>query len=422
MGLTSLHLTNAYHPTSGGIRTFYSALLEAAQRERRRVRLLVPGPDTRVEEVNEYARIYFVRASFAPVFDRRYRLILPWRFLPGASSIVVRILEQERPDLIEMCDKYSLPYLAAMLRKRWHPRVPRPVLTGLTCERFDDNMAAYCSTSRAARAFTRWYIRNIYGPPFDAHVAVSDYTAGELRSALYDRPRGFIRVAPMGVHVDEFGPERRSADERASLLSYAGGSERSTLLFYAGRVAPEKNPELLLEMLRLLIDDSDADYRLMIAGDGPYLPRLRRLACEWGLNGRILLCGNLNRRTLASCYANADVFVHPNAREPFGIGPLEAMASGVPLVIPSAGGVLEYGSSSNAWLAEPTAAAFADAVRAARHGDPSRITAARDTAYRFRWHEVTRRYFDLYDDIYTTWVGSSRTATLPRLDAHVIRE
>src|SRR5262245_2790115 len=174
MGLTSLHITNAYHPSSGGIRTFYNALLEAADRERRRVRLLVPGPETRVEEVGQFGRIYFVRAPLAPVFDRRYRLILPWRFMPGLRGHVIRILEHERPDLVEICDKYSLPYLAAMLRKRWHPRVPRPLLAGLTCERFDDNMAAFCSASRPARAFTRWYIRHIYGPPFDVHIANSD--------------------------------------------------------------------------------------------------------------------------------------------------------------------------------------------------------------------------------------------------------
>ena len=105
----------------------------------------------RVEDVGEYGKIYFIRAPFAPVFDRRYRLILPSQFMPGLGRTLIGILERERPELIEICDKYSLPYLAAMLRKQWHPRVPRPVLAGLTCERFDDNMAAYLSRSRAAR-------------------------------------------------------------------------------------------------------------------------------------------------------------------------------------------------------------------------------------------------------------------------------
>jgi len=142
------------------------------------------------------------------------------------------------------------------------------------------------------------------------------------------------------------------------------------------------------------------------------------------------LCGNLDRLTLASFYASADVFVHPNAREPFGIGPLEATASGVPVVMPDQGGVLEYGGAANAWLAEPTAAAFAAAVRAARAADPGRLRAARDTAHRFRWREATRRYFDLYDEIYASWMvvdgppedGPYIRAQLPRLDAHVIRE
>jgi alpha-1,6-mannosyltransferase len=422
MGLTSLHITNAYHSSSGGIRTFYTALLEAANRERRKVRLLVPGAETRVEEVGQFGKIYFVRAPSAPVFDRRYRLILPWRFMPGLRGLVIRILEHERPDLVEICDKYSLPYLAAMLRKRWHPRVPRPVLAGLTCERFDDNMAAFCSASRPARAFTRWYIRHIYGPPFDVHIANSDYTAGELRDALHDRLAGFIRVAPMGVHADAFGPEWRSPDLRARLLRRAGGTERSTLLLYAGRISPEKNIELLVGMLRLLTTDCDTDYRLVLAGDGPSAARVRRLARATSLDERVLLCGNLDRETLASFYASADVFVHPNAREPFGIGPLEAMASNVPVVVPAAGGVLEYASPHNAWLAEPTAAAFADAVRAARLGDADRVAAARETAHRFRWREVTRRYFDLYDEIHRAWEASSQPAQLPRLDAHVIRE
>jgi alpha-1,6-mannosyltransferase len=422
MGLTSLHITNAYHPSSGGIRTFYRALLEAASRERRRVRLVVPGAETRVEDVGEFGTIYFVRSPAAPVFDRRYRLILPWRFLPVLRGLVVEILEHERPDLVEICDKYALPYLAAMLRKRWHPRVARPVLVGLSCERFDDNMAAFCSTSRPARAFTQWYLRYIYGPPFDVHIANSEYTAGELRAALHDRPPGFIRVAPMGVHADEFGPQWREAGERLGLLGYTGGSERSTLLLYAGRISPEKNTELLLEMLRLLNGDTDADYRLVIAGDGPLMPRLRQLAKDWGVAGRLLLCGNVDRQTLASCYANADVFVHPNPREPFGIGPLEAMASGVPVVVPSAGGVLEYASLKNAWLAEPTAPAFAAAVRAARRGDPDRIRAARETADQFRWTDVTQRYFALYDDIHAWWTRPSQPAPLPRLDAHVIGE
>ena len=394
MGLTTLHITNSYHPTSGGIRTFYNALIEAGNANGRHVRLVVPGRRASVEDVGRFGRIYHVPALRAPAFDRRYRLILPYTYLPWFRSAVVRILEQERPDVVEICDKYSLPYLAAMLRKQWHRGVPRPALVGLTCERFDDNMAAYLSGSTIARAFTRWYVRHIYGPPFDAHIAVSEYTAQELRGALYDRAPWFIRTCPMGVDAAGFSPARRSAVIRAALVRQVGRSAQTTLLFYAGRLSPEKNIGLLVDTMRELAGDRSADYRLIVAGEGPAAGSLS------GCADRIWLCGNLAKDALADFLATCDVFVHPNPREPFGIGPLEAMASGVPVVVPNAGGVLEYASHDNAWLAAPDAASFAGAIRSAVHGNPARIAAATEKVLRFQWRDATRRYFDAYDDIY----------------------
>ena len=226
--MTTVHITNAYHPTSGGIRTAYNALIDEGNRAGRRVVLIVPGPSAATEDIGPFGRIYHLPAAPAPAFDRRYRVIRPHQYFPGPTGrALVSILEREQASLVEICDKYSLPYLAAMLRKGWHRRVRRPVLVGLSAERFDDNMAAYLSGGAVARSFTRWYIRHLYGPPFDVHVANSEYTAGELRAALWDRPEGFIRVCPPGVDVAAFNARRRNASLRATLLARAGGTPRS---------------------------------------------------------------------------------------------------------------------------------------------------------------------------------------------------
>jgi alpha-1,6-mannosyltransferase len=351
-----------------------------------------------VTDVGRFGRIHFIGAPSAPLFDRRYRMLLPHRCLPLMGSAIIDVLRRERPRLVEICDKYSLPYLAAMLRKGWHARVPRPALVGLTCERLDDNVAAYVSRGPAARGFTRWYLRHIYGPPFDAHIAISEYTASELRAALPDRAPDFIRVCSMGVDVDDFGPERASAAVRGRLLRVAGGDERSVLLMYAGRLSPEKNLELLVAMMRVLVKDATSDYRLILVGDGPRSGWLRAQAAG-ELEGRITLVPMMDRDTLAQACASCDVFVHPNPREPFGIGPLEAMASGVPVVLPDEGGVREYANRLNAWATPPVAEAFAAAVRDARGRDRARIRAALATAHWFRWSRATATYFAAYDDI-----------------------
>src|SRR5262245_29849925 len=132
--MKTLHFTNAYHTTSGGIRTFYEALLRDAMVNEREVVLVVPGAHDGVEHLNRFARVYTVKAPPARFIDSRYRLILPYRYLVPRLGGIWRILADERPDLVEICDKYALCYLAGILRKL---PGPRPVLVGLSCERMD---------------------------------------------------------------------------------------------------------------------------------------------------------------------------------------------------------------------------------------------------------------------------------------------
>ena len=403
MSIKTLHLTNCWHSESGGIATFYRELLQGAARYGRQIRLVVPGSRDELEECGPFAKIYHVRGQPTRL-SPGYRLLMPHQYLLPHAPLR-EILAAERPDLVECCDRYTLNYLAGFLRRGWFMgRAYRPAVVGLECERMDDNVATYVSRRPLAKSFCRWYLRWLQFPLFDHHIAVSDYVAGELREVSHghDVRRG-VWVRPHGVACALFRPQLRSPLLRAGLESRCGAPEGSTLLLYIGRLAPEKNLDLLVETLVLLENAFPGAFHLVVAGDGALRPTFER-ECARRVPGAACFLGHVgDRLRLAEIYANCDVFIHPNPREPFGIAPLEAMASGLALVAPHTGGVRHYADDSNAWLAEPTAKAFARAVRETRENPATRRVrqcGARATAERFDWDKVTAGYFELYDELY----------------------
>jgi glycosyltransferase involved in cell wall biosynthesis len=422
--IKSVHITNYYHKNSGGISTSYNNLLDAANRHERYVRLIVPGEKEDIEEVGKYGKIYYVPAKYSPIFDKRYRIIMPWQYLP-ADSIIRRILIGEMPDMIEVTDKYTLSIIGAMVRINKFEEIGRPMLVHFSCERMDDNIGSFITSGRFGKWFSRRLLGNYNFPNYDFHIANSPYTAEEFYDAVEksENPRRWdwffnwcwrvfkapripleerIAVCPRGVNSERFTPARRSGEIKREMRARAGVPADSIVLLYAGRISPEKNIGLLPELMQILGKDSRQDYRLLVAGAGPKADWLREETSKRVPN-KIVQLGHLDKETLADYYANCDVFVHPNPREPFGIAPLEAMASGVPTLAPNAGGLLAYASNENAWLVEPTAENFARAVREIITDEPIRnrkIERAFETVRRNTREISTDRLFATYDRMY----------------------
>jgi glycosyltransferase involved in cell wall biosynthesis len=358
--------------------------MAAAERHRRFVRLIVPGETETTEEVNEFAKIYYVPARQSPIFDKRYRVMMPWDYMPG-DSIIRKILLTEMPEIVEVTDKYTLSMLGAMIRIGKFKQLGRPMLVHFSCERMDDNIGSFLSSGSVAKWFARRVMGNYNFPSYDYHIANSPYTAEEFYESIErsKNPRRFewffnwcwrafkaprvpyrerIFVCPRGVNVEQFSPNRKSDQIKREMRQKANIPENSIVLLYAGRISPEKNIGLLPDFMKILAKDSEKDYRLLVAGAGPQADWLRE-ETKKNIPHKIIQLGHLDKETLSDYYANADVFVHPNPREPFGIAPLEAMASGTPTLAPNAGGLLSYANNKNAWLVAPTAENFANAVR-----------------------------------------------------------
>jgi len=423
--MKTVHITNYYHETSGGISTFYNQMLEFANRHHREMVLIVPGEKAAIKTIGDYARIYFVPAMRSPFFDRRYRLMMPWKFLiPGTR--IRKILLEEKPDLIEICDKYSLSFLAALIRKHWFPKLGRPVLVHFSCERLDDNFAAYIAEGRAGRGIARRIMSNLNVPVYDFFIAVSTYIAEEYidATATKGNPRRsrrlfnwwwrFFRAAKLPLEERIFhnlrtGPDKifteknYSEDFRREIREEIGIPQDAKMIFYAGRLSPEKNIGVLIDMMDVLSQDQANDYRLVVAGAGPKADWFKS-EFDRKLPDKLRMLGHVtDRQKLANLYANCDVFVHPNPREPSGNGPLEAMASGASVVAPNSGGILTYATQENCWLVEPTGQAFADSVKEILSDTDrtrQKIANAIQVAKEYDREKILGETFEFYEQMY----------------------
>ncbi|WP_263091560.1 glycosyltransferase [Curtobacterium sp. RIT-PI-V] len=101
-------------------------------------------------------------------------------------------------------------------------------------------------------------------------------------------------------------------------------------IVFVGRVAPEKNLDVLVRAVALLPGSLAAT--LTIVGDGEMIPKLTALAKELGLEDRVRFLGFVSDEAKRTALTNGTVFAMPSTAELQSISSLEAMASGLPVV------------------------------------------------------------------------------------------
>jgi glycosyltransferase involved in cell wall biosynthesis len=184
-------------------------------------------------------------------------------------------------------------------------------------------------------------------------VVTSEHTA--LRLADFGVPAGRVRVVRPGVDVPPRGGE------------CAGSTSRGVypvVLLCVASLTQRKGQDVLLRALARL---RCFCWRLLLVGparDAAFAGRLRRLARDLDIEGRIVFPGAVGASRLARLYRVADLFVLPSHYEGYGIAVAEAAAYGLPVVASDAGAIREAIVGARHRLVPPgDAAALADALR-----------------------------------------------------------
>jgi glycosyltransferase involved in cell wall biosynthesis len=166
---------------------------------------------------------------------------------------------------------------------------------------------------------------------FHRPAAITQTPGDAVRDELLKRGIGNPVVWGRGVDTLQFNPARRSTGWRRWL----GGGDDTTIVLHVGRLAAEKNVDVLAEAWAAAHERLGQRATFVLAGEGPEarqllgrLPWVRQL-------------GFLDRDRLAEVYASSDICVLPSRTETCGLVALEAMASGLAVIAADAGGFRE---------------------------------------------------------------------------------
>jgi glycosyltransferase involved in cell wall biosynthesis len=112
------------------------------------------------------------------------------------------------------------------------------------------------------------------------------------------------------------------------------------IVTFLGRITMQKGPEYFIEAANLVLKKMD-NVRFVMAGSGDMMNKMIRRAARLGIMDKFNFTGFLRGDDVYKMFHLSDVYVMPSISEPFGISPLEAMQSNVPVIISRQSGVSE---------------------------------------------------------------------------------
>jgi len=303
-------------------------------------------------------------------------------YLAAATPTVRHLLAQQPYDVVHFV--FSLPTAAMLPLLDLHGAPVVVTLRGSDVPGYDERQRSLRQAHRLLHPLTRWIWRRA------ERVLVPSESLGRLARRTDARLR--YSVVPGGVDLASFRPRpalRRLPDGVVRCLAVARLVERNGL-------------DDLLDAVALL---ERGRYQLEIVGTGPYETALRERVRRLGLETTVRFTGWLEPREVARRCREADLFTLAPWVESFGYAFVEALASGVPIVGSTAGGIPELVEHGRNGMLVPPRHPRELAHAISYLGADPRLCAEvsrrnrTDAERTYSWDRMTTRHLSLYHGV-----------------------
>ncbi len=191
-------------------------------------------------------------------------------------------------------------------------------------------------------------------------------------------------VEPVEINSDHF--IRKGFDEK--------------VVTFLGRITMQKGPEYFIEAAYKVLQKMD-NVRFVMAGSGDMMEKMMRRAAALKITDRFHFTGFLKGTDVFTMLDMSDVYIMPSVSEPFGISPLEAMQSNVPVIISKQSGVAEiltHAVKTDFWDID----AMADAIYAILNYYPladTIIKNGKEEVIKLKWDNSAKHVRDIYKSV-----------------------
>jgi glycosyltransferase involved in cell wall biosynthesis len=201
--------------------------------------------------------------------------------------------------------------------------------------------------------------KKISGKPLVVHVHATDFdrSGGDVNPRVYAIEREGMEMADKVITVSNLTKqiviEKYQIPEEKIITIYNAVEpvlteepvtfkkrKNEKIVTFLGRITMQKGPEYFIEAASLVLKKMN-NVRFVMAGSGDKMNDMIARTAELGISDKFHFTGFLKGSNVYQMFKMTDVFVMPSVSEPFGIVPLEAMQSKVPVIISNQSGVSE---------------------------------------------------------------------------------
>jgi len=261
--------------------------------------------------------------------------------------------------------------------------------------------------------------KKVTGKPLVVHMHATEFdrSGQSVNQEVYDIERKGMEAADRVITVSNFtraiviekygiDPEKiytvhNAVEPSDKKVDELDRKVKEKVVTFLGRLTQQKGPEYFIEAANLILQ-RDPNVRFVMAGSGDLMNKMIKRVAQLKIGTKFHFTGFLRGADVDKMLGLSDVFVMPSVSEPFGIVPLEAMRSSVPVVISKQSGVseiLKHALKVDFWDVN----GMADAIYGLLHYDSLRDMFqkyGKDEVDSLKWDNAAYNVVQVYESLF----------------------